>query len=158
MSFFVTGANVLYVVAMALVFGGTAALSFAAAPQTFKTLDAARAGTVFGRVLRVFDKMAWVAAMTAVVAAVVRMAERVTAPSVSMLVIAASIQILVTLLRRSLAPQMAELKPPTTEDEARTWDPEKRRRFDELHRQYVRIYAANPFLALAGLVLACLPM
>jgi hypothetical protein len=157
MDVLVATAGAVYVVAMALVFGGTAALSFATAPQVFRALKAVDAGRVFGRVLRVFDGMAWVAAMAAVVAGVVRMAERVTAPAVAMVVVAAAVQILVTLLRRSVAPQMAELKPPETEEQARAWDPEKRRRFEVLHQQYVRLYSANLFLALAGLVLAALP-
>lgn len=156
MDVLVATASVVYVVAMALVFGGTAALSFATAPQTFKTLPAVDAGRVFGRVLRVFDGMAWVAAMAAVVAAVVRMAETITAPAVAMLVLAAAVQILVTLLRKSVAPRMAALKPPETEAEARVWDPGNRREFEVLHKQYVTLYTANLFLSLAGLVLAAL--
>jgi hypothetical protein len=73
-----------------------------------------------------------------------------------MLVLAASVHVLVTLLRTSVAPRMAELKPPETEAEARVWDPANRRRFEVLHKQYVTLYTANLFLSLAGLVLAAL--
>jgi len=156
MSFVATTGVVLYVVAMALVFGGTAALSFAAAPQTFRTLKAVDAGTVFGKTLRVFDAMTYAASALAVVAAVAAMAVKVTAPAIALVVIAAAVHAVVTLLRKSLTPKMAALKPPTTEDEARRWDPENRRRFDAFHHLYVRLYASNLFLSLVGLVIATL--
>jgi small-conductance mechanosensitive channel len=154
MSFLATTGVVLYVVALALVFGGTAALSFAAAPQTFRALKAVDAGHVFGRVLRVFDAMAGVAAAVAIVGGVLAMAETVSAPRIALVVVAASIYAIVTILRKSIAPKMAALKPPETEDEERRWDAEDRRRFDALHKLYVRLYACNLFLSLAGVVLA----
>jgi hypothetical protein len=156
MSFFVTTGVVLYVVAMALVFGGTAALSFAAAPHTFRTLKAADAGTLFGKVLRTFDAMTSLASAVAVVAGAATMAVEIAPTSIALVLIAASVQAIVTLLRKSLTPKMAALKPPTTEDEARRWDPESRRRFDAFHRLYVRLYASNLFLSLVGLVIATL--
>lgn len=156
MTFVAATGAVLYVVAMALVFGGTAALSFAAAPTTFRTLPPVDAGRVFGRVLRVFDAMGHAASTVAIVGAVASMAVAVTAPGVALLVIAASVQVVFALLRKSVAPKMAALKPPETAEEARVWDPEARRRFDALHRLYVRLYSSNLFLSLAGLVLSVL--
>jgi uncharacterized membrane protein len=153
----VVTATVLYVLAMGLVFGGTAALSFAAAPATFRALPPAMAGRAFGGALRAFDRMASVAATIAVVTGVVRALDRVTAPVVALVVLAAAVLALVTRLRKSVGPKMAALKPPETEDAARLWDPESRRRFDHLHKQYVALYSANLFLSLAGLVLAVLP-
>ena len=61
-------------------------------------------------------------------------------------------------LRRSVAPQMAALKPPATEDDARRWEPEARARFDALHKRYVALYSANLFVSLAGLVLGAAPL
>ena len=153
-----TTARVLYVLGMALVFGGTAALSFAAAPQTFKTLKPLEAGKVFGKTLSVFDRMAGVASLLAIVGSVVGLFAAVTAPGVALLVLAACVRLIVLILRTQVAPKMAALKPPETEDEERRWDPENRRRFDLLHRQYVRLYASNLFLSLAALVMAVLPV
>lgn len=157
MSFIAITAQVLYAIGMALVFGGTAALSFASAPVTFRTLRPLEAGKVFGKTLRVFDAMAAMASLVAIVAGVAATFDTVSPPGVARIVVAACIYFLVTLLRKSVAPRMAELKPPETEEEERTWDPENRRRFDLLHRQYVRLYSCNLFLSLAGLVLAVLP-
>ena len=150
-------ARVLYLVSMALVFGGTAALSFAAAPQGFRALRPVDAGRVFGRVLRVFDRMAWGASATASVAAVVGLFSVVTAPRAGRLVLAACVHLTVTILYRSVAPKMASLKPPETEDEERRWEPVSKAEFDRLHRVYVRLYASNLFLSLAAVVLAALP-
>src|SRR6185503_7483653 len=102
-------AVVLYVVPMALVFGGTAALSFAAAPQTFRNLKPVDAGRVFGRVLRVFDRMALVGSGVAVAAAVAAMLPEVTAPRVSRLLLAACVHLVVQVVRRGIAPRMAAL-------------------------------------------------
>ena len=146
----------LYALGMALVFGGTAALSFAAAPQVFRNLPAHLAGKVFGKTLRIFDAMASIASMVAVVGAVGAMAVTVSPAGIARLVLAASIYAVVTLLRKAVAPKMAALKPPETEEQARTWDPENRRAFDVLHKQYVRLYAANLFSSLAALVLCVL--
>jgi hypothetical protein len=157
MSFVVATAAVLYALGMALVFGGTAALSFASAPQTFRTLPPHLAGKVFGKTLRVFDAMAAVAAVVAIVGAVAGMALTISPPGIARVVLAAAIYAVTTLLRRSVAPRMADLKPPETEEDERRWEPEKRRAFDALHRQYVRLYAANLFLSLAGLALIALP-
>jgi hypothetical protein len=148
---------VLHAIGLALVFGGTAALSFAVAPQMFRALRPVEAGRVFGRVLRVFDAMAWWGSLLAVAGAALGMAVVVAPAGVAGLLLAASIHVVVTLLRRSVAPRMAALKPPQTEDEERAWDPAARRDFDALHRMYVRLYSANLFLSLAGLVLAVLP-
>ncbi len=156
MTFAAATGVVLYVVAMAVVFGGTAALSFATAPTTFRTLPAVDAGRVFGKVLRVFDAMGWVASMVAIVGAVVAMAVEFTAPGIALLALAATIHVTFVLLRRSVAPKMAALKPPETADEERRWDPAARARFDALHRLYVRLYTSNLFLSLAGLVLSVL--
>jgi hypothetical protein len=151
-------ARAVYVVATALVFGGTAALSFAAAPQVFRTLRPAEAGTVFGKVLRVFDAMAQVASTVAVVAAVVGLLESVGPAAIARLVLAACVLLVALVLRRSVAPQMAALKPPANEEEERRWDPEARRRFDRLHKRYVAMYSANLFVSLAALVLATAPV
>ena len=157
MTFLEATARVFYVMGMALVFGGTAALSFAAAPQTFKTLKPLEAGKVFGKTLAVFDRMAGLASLLAVLSAVVGLFTAVTAPGIARLVLAACVRLIVLVLRRHVAPAMAALKPPETEDDERRWDPENRRRFDLLHRQYVRLYASNLFLSLAALVLSALP-
>jgi len=151
-------ARAIYVVAMALVFGGTAALSFATAPQVFRTLKPAEAGTLFGKVLRVFDAMAQVASTIAVVAAVVGILPSVGPAPVARLVLACSVLVVILVLRRSVAPQMAALKPPVSEDEARRWDPESKKRFDALHKRYVALYSANLFLSLAALVLGAAPL
>lgn len=158
MNFVEATALALYVVAMALVFGGTAALSFATAPQVFRTLKPAEAGTVFGKVLRVFDAMSQAASTLAVVAAVVGLLPAVAPAGVARLVLACGVLLIVLVLRRSVAPSMAALKPPATEDEARVWDPENRKRFDALHRRYVALYSTNLFLSLAAIVLATLPV
>jgi hypothetical protein len=101
--------------------------------------------------------MAWWASLVAVVGAALSTAVVVTPGALGGVVLAGSIHVTLTLLRRSVAPRMAALKPPETETEARAWAPEARRDFEALHRLYVRLYAANLFLALAGLVLAVLP-
>ena len=146
-------ALVLYVVAMALVFGGTAALSFAAAPQTFRALRPVDAGRVFGRVLAVFDRMAWAAALVAVVAGVLGLFSGAATPLwVARLVLAACVQAIVGIVRKGIAPRMAALKPPETEEQERVWDAAAKREFDALHRAYVRLYACNLFLSLAALV------
>ena len=158
MNAILVAALVLYVVPMALVFGGTAALSFAAAPQTFRALKPVDAGRVFGRVLRVFDGMAWVASLVAVVAAVVGLVVADTAaPWIARLVVAACVDAILVIVRKGVAPRMAALKPPETEDEARVWAPAAKTEFDALHRTYVRLYACDLFLSLAALVLAALP-
>ena len=157
MSLVVTTALIFYALGMALVFGGTAALSFAAAPQIFRNLPPYDAGKVFGKTLRVFDAMSSYASLVAVVAGVAGMAVKFSAAGVARVVLAASVYTVVTLLRKSVAPQMAALKPPETADEERTWDPEKRKAFDVLHKQYVRLYSANLFSSLAALVLCALP-
>jgi len=157
MTFLVVTATVLYVLGMGLVFGGTAALSFAAAPITFRTLPPAKAGLVFGRVLAVFDAMAASASLVAVIAAMLLIFDRASPRAVAAAVAAMAIRIVVLVVRRSIAPRMAALKPPQTEEEARTWDPEKKREFDLLHAKYVRLYATNLFVALAGLVVISLP-
>jgi hypothetical protein len=144
MTFVATTGVLLYVIAMALIFGGTAALSFATAPATFRTLPAYDAGRVFGKILRVFDAMGWVASMVALVGAVVAMAVEVTAPGIALCALAGALHVVYVLLRRSVAPKMAALKPPETA------------RFDALHGLYVRLYTSVLFLSLAGLVLAVL--
>lgn len=156
MTFVATTGVLLYVIAMALIFGGTAALSFATAPATFRTLPAYDAGRVFGKILRVFDAMGWVASMVALVGAVVAMAVEVTAPGIALCALAGALHVVYVLLRRSVAPKMAALKPPETADEERRWDPANRARFDALHGLYVRLYTSVLFLSLAGLVLAVL--
>src|SRR5262249_30823968 len=138
------------------VFGGTAALSFATAPQMFRSMKAVDAVRVFGRILRVFDKIAAIASALAVVGGVLAMAESITPARVALVVIAGSIHAVVEVLRRAVGPRMAALKPPETDDEERRWDAESRRRFDALHKLYVRLYASNLVLSLAGLVLATL--
>jgi hypothetical protein len=155
-TFLLATAAAIYALGMALVFGGTAALSFAAAPQTFRNLKPVDAGRVFGRVLRVFDGMALVGSAAAVVAAVAALLPEVTAPRISRLLLAASVHLVVQVVRRGIAPRMAALKPPETEDEERRWDPENRRLFDALHRRYVRLYGANLFLSAAALVVHAL--
>ena len=153
MTFLLATAAALYVLGLALVFGGTAALSFAAAPQTFRALKPVDAGRVFGRVLRVFDGMALWGSGAAVVGAVAALFPAVTPPGVSRLVLAACVHLVVQVIRRGIAPRMATLKPPENEDEERRWDPENRRQFDALHRRYVRLYGANLFLSAAGLAI-----
>ena len=154
MSFLLATAAVLYVLAMGLVFGGTAALSFATAPQVFRTLEPVDAGKVFGKVLRVFDAMAWFASLVAVLAAVLAVFVTISGATIALLALATLTNLVLTILRRSVAPRMAALKPPETTEEARTWDPDKRREFDALHAQYVRLYATNLFLSAAALVIA----
>jgi hypothetical protein len=156
MIFLVATCGVLFVLGMALVFGGTAALSFAAAPQVFRSLKPVDAGRAFGKVLGVFDRMTLWASGVAVVAAVGALLPEVTPPAVSRAVLAACVHLVVHVVRRGIAPRMAALKPPQTEDEERRWDPDARRQFDALHRRYVRLYAANLFLAAAALALAAL--
>ncbi len=152
-----TTLRVLSVLGAALAFGGTAALSFATAPAMFKGLKAVDAGRVFGRILRVFDAMAfWACAVAGIAAAGEAMAGEGPGASIRA-VLAASATALLWLARRVISPGMAALKPPETEDEDRAWDPEKRRAFNRLHQQYVRIYTANLFLTAAALVVACLP-
>ncbi len=158
MSFVAATGVVLTVLGLALVFGGTAALSFAAAPQTFRSLKSVDAGRVFGKVLRVFDAMAAIASIVAIVGGVLAMAETVSVPRIALVVIASSLYASITFVRRVIAPKMAALKPPETEDEERRWDPDARRRFDALHKLYVRLYACNLFLSLVGLVIAVLPL
>ncbi len=157
MNFLTVTATVLYVVSMALVFGGTAALSFAAAPITFRTLPPAKAGLVFGRILAVFDVLCAWASLIAVLAAMAMIFVGATPKSLCAAVAAMSIRLVVLVLRRSVAPRMAALKPPTDEDENRVWDPVKRAEFDALHGRYVRLYSANLFLSLAALVLISMP-
>ena len=157
MNFLTATATVFYVVSMALVFGGTAALSFAAAPITFRTLPPAKAGLVFGRILAVFDAMSAWTSLIAVVAAMALIFVAATPKSLCAAVAAMAIRLVVLVLRRSVAPKMAALKPPTDEDENRVWDPVKRAEFDALHARYVRLYSANLFLSLAGLVLISMP-
>lgn len=157
MTFLIATAVVLYVVSMALVFGGTAALSFAAAPITFRALPPAKAGMVFGRILRVFDAMTAWASMVAVFAAIAMNFPNWSPKALSATVCAMAVRVIVLVLRVSVGPRMAALKPPENEDEARTWDPAKKAEFDELHSSYVRLYSANLFLSLAALVLISLP-
>jgi hypothetical protein len=145
-----------YVAGMALVFGGTAALSFAAAPTTFRGLAPFDAGRIFGKTLRVFDRMAAWAAHAAVVAAALSLADAFTPARLVLLVLAATVAASVALVRYGVGPRMAALKPPETAEEERVWDPEKRRAFDRLHGAYVRIYSTNLFLSLAALALAAL--
>lgn len=154
MSFLLATAAVLYVLAMGLVFGGTAALSFATAPQVFRTLEPVDAGKVFGKVLRVFDAMAWFASTVAVAAGVLGIFVTISGGTIALLALATLVHLVLTILRRNVAPRMAALKPPETKEEERTWDPEKRREFDALHAQYVRLYATNLFLSAAALVIA----
>ncbi len=156
MSFLLSTAAVIYLLAMGLVFGGTAALSFATAPQVFRTLEPVDAGKVFGKVLRVFDGMAWFASAAAVLAAVLGIFVTISGTTIAMLALATLTNLVLTILRRSVAPRMAALKPPETKEEERTWDPEKRREFDALHAQYVRLYATNLFLSAAALVIAAI--
>ena len=157
MNFLSATATVFYVVSMALVFGGTAALSFAAAPITFRTLPPAKAGLVFGRILAVFDALCAWASLVAVLSAMALIFVGATPKSLCAAVAAMAIRLVVLILRRSVAPKMAALKPPTDEDENRVWDPVKRAEFDALHGRYVRLYSANLFLSLAGLVLVSMP-
>jgi hypothetical protein len=157
MTFLIVTATALYVLGMALVFGGTAALSFAAAPITFRTLPSAKAGLVFGRVLAVFDAMAGWASLVAVVAAMALVFVHAGPRELAAAVSAMAIRTVVLVVRKSIAPRMAALKPPETEEEARVWDPAKKAEFDLLHTKYVRLYATNLFVALAGLVVIALP-
>lgn len=149
-------ADALYAVGMALVFGGTAALSFAAAPTTFRGLKAVDAGRIFGKTLRIFDRMAAWAMHVAIVAAGLSFADSLEPGPLVRLVLAVTLGAMFFLVRFALAPRMAALKPPETEDEDRVWDPEKRKAFNRLHTQYVRIYSTNLFLSLAALVLLSL--
>lgn len=157
MTFLVASLTALYLVTMALVFGGTAALSFAAAPITFRSLPPAKAGLVFGRILRVFDAMTSWASLVATLAAMGLIFVEATPKRLCAVVAAMAVRTIVIVLRRSVGPKMAALKPPETEDEARTWDPAKKAEFDLLHAKYVRLYSANLFLSLAALTLISLP-
>ncbi len=147
---------VVYALTMGFVFGGTAGLSFAAAPQTFKALHPVLAGKAFGKTLAAFDRMTLVASALAVVAAVAALLPDVTPPRVSRLVLACAVHLVARIARGGLAPRMAALNPPQEPSEEPLWDPEARRQFDGLHRQYVRLYAANLFLSAAALVLSAL--
>ena len=157
MTVLVVTATVLYVLGLAVVFGGTAALSFAAAPITFRNLPPAKAGLVFGKTLAVFDAMASWASLVGIFAAMALIFDHATPRAVACAVAAMAVRVVVLVLRRSVAPRMAALKPPETEDEVRTWDPAKKQEFDALHATYVRLYATNLFLSLAGLVLIAFP-
>jgi hypothetical protein len=148
--------DVVYAAATALVFGGTAALSFASAPATFRTLKPVDAGRVFGRTLRTFDAMAFWASVAAVVAAGLSAAVAYAPPAIARAILATTIALLLLLVRRGIAPRMAALKPPETEDEERRWEPEKRAAFARLHVQYVRVYSANLFLSLGAICLHAL--
>jgi hypothetical protein len=143
--------SAVYAAGMALVFGGTAALSFASAPATFRTIKAVDAGRVFGKTLRIFDTMAFWASIAALIAAIVDAASSGEAGAIARAVLAGTVAALLALARRVLTPRMAALKPPTTEDEDRQWDPANRAAFNRLHGQYVRVYSANLFLALAAI-------
>lgn len=159
MNFLTATCAAVYVLSMAFVFGGTAGLSFSAAPQTFRSLEQITAGRVFGKVLASFDRIGLVASLVAVVAAVAALLPDVTPPRVSRLVLAAIVHLVFRVVRRGIAPRMASVGPPEAKDPAeaeRLWDPESRRLFDSLHRQYVRLYSANLFLSAAALVLAAL--
>lgn len=152
---FVTGlTGGLYVVGMGLVFGGTAALSFAAAPATFRGLKPHEAGKIFGTTLRTFDRMASWATHVAIAAAALALADAFSPAALVRLVLAATIGASIALVRFGVGPRMAALKPPETEDEDRAWDPEKRRAFNRLHAQYVAIYSTNLFLSVAALALS----
>jgi hypothetical protein len=140
-----------YAVGTALVFGGTAALSFAAAPATFRTLRPLEAGRVFGKTLRVFDAMAFGGALVATLSAALDAAFWPGPEPLVRATLAASLAVLLLLVRRGIAPRMAALKPPESEEEDRAWDPENRKAFQRLHVQYVRVYSANLFLSLAAL-------
>jgi Domain of unknown function (DUF4149) len=148
--------GVAYALGMALVFGGTAALSFASAPATFRTLKPVDAGRVFGKTLRVFDAMAFWASLIALAAAAVDTVFSGGPVPLVRTVLSATVAALLLLARRRLSPRMAALKPPETEDEDRRWEPERRAAFNRLHAQYVRVYAANLFLSLGGLTVQAL--
>lgn len=149
-------ADALYAIGMGLVFGGTAALSFAGAPAMFRGLKAVDAGRIFGRILRTFDRMAAWATHVAIAAAGLAFADSREPADLVRLILAVTLGASFFLVRFVVAPRMAALKPPETEDEDRVWDPEKRRAFNRLHAQYVRVYSTNLFLSLAALVLLAL--
>jgi hypothetical protein len=149
-------AAVVYAVGMGLVFGGTAALSFASAPATFRTLRPLDAGRVFGRTLRVFDALALWAAACATLAAVVDVVSSGGPSALARAVLSGTVALLLLLARTAVAPRMAALKPPETEEEDRRWQPENRAAFARLHAQYVRLYSANLFLSVGALALLAL--
>ena len=149
-------ADALFAVGMGLVFGGTAALSFASAPATFRGLKPVDAGRVFGTTLRVFDRMAAWATHVAIAAAGISFADSLHPGALVRLCLTVTVGSLLFLVRFVVGPRMAALKPPETEDEDRVWDPEKRKAFHHLHGQYVRVYSMNLFLSLAALVLLAL--
>ena len=154
---FLTGlTGSLYVVGMGLVFGGTAALSFAAAPTVFRGLKPHDAGRIFGKTLRIFDRMAAWATHVAIAGAALALADTFSPAGLARLILAATIGASFFLVRFSVAPRMAALKPPESEDEDRVWDPEKRKAFNRLHGQYVGIYSTNLFLSIAALALAAM--
>jgi hypothetical protein len=158
MTFLLSTLEALFLLGTALVFGGTAALSFAVAPRLFQTLPAEDAERSFGRVLAVFDGVATVAALVAFLAGglgvLLTRAWLPGAPATGAVGLAAAILLW---LRRGLAPRMARVGPPGPGAGGRAaWSPEGRAAFDRLHLLYVKAYATNLLLTAAALTLTAL--
>jgi hypothetical protein len=141
----------------AFVFGGTAALSFAAAPRLFRALPSPTAGSVFGPILEAFDALAFGAALASAVAGTARAllapggpaVETVAGPAILGVVAASFLH-----LRRVVAPRLTVVGPPSSA--ATPWSAEAKAEFESLHRAYVRRYASHLLLTAAALTLPAL--
>lgn len=147
----------LYVVAMAMVFGGTSALSFVTAPLLFKQLTIQQAGDAFGAMLRRFDRIGQYAAFFASAGALGVAGVGAPAGTAWLLAgVAFVLGVVFTYLRTWLTPKLDALAPPREGDDPRSED--DRGRFERLHQRYVQLYGFNLLAAAAALVIACLPV
>jgi hypothetical protein len=143
--------HAVYLLCVAVVFGGTLALSFVSAPLLFREIPD-RAGGVFGFMLARFDGIAFKVGVVATVAAALLVGfgpDRIKAGIEA--VLAAALALVFLYLRKVLTPRLENLAPPREGEDTR---PEGALvAFDRLHKRYVRLYALNLFVSAAALAL-----
>lgn len=158
--FLITTASLLYLVGMAVAFGGTLAVALVTAPALFQRLDARRAGSAFGLVLKRFETLGVIAGLAATVGGVlihVLPGWDFGIRGILLLAAAVAVTALFWVARSAFTPALDRLAPPP---EPETEDPrsaEERAAFDALHKKHVQVYTMILFVSLGALVLYCMP-
>ncbi len=145
----------LYLIAMAVTFGGTIGVALITAPALFKKFDPRHAGDAFGLVLRRFDRLGVIVGLIAVLsvgAQALILGSHVGVRGALCGATALGVLALFWTSRNVLMPALEPLSPPRDPDAEDERSDEEKAAFDALHKRHVQVYTWLLFTSLAGLV------
>lgn len=156
MTLMLTGVLVaLSIVAMATIFGGTAALAFITAPSLFQKLEPRVAGDAFGLILARFDRLGLVAATAATVCSGLVLIIGIAPTLKTALFLGLSVASLACFVysHQRLTPRLETVAPPREPEAPDPRSEAEKALFDRLHQAHVRVYAANLIISVGALLL-----